>query len=214
MKGKNDLWFMSNAGTNPAIRPLLYYYFENGTVHSNYIGGQIDKFNIAALNDSNLLTKIHKNYNGFPFMLANETSLSTNLNYTYSFSSDYFGKHIVHNHHMAKEAIQPNDLIVIKIDKREFMRDAKIVTAITNHESSLFSKSDKTAQIDYRYTLCNDFWAAGFGAAFHVLKLSDIPNWNKTSELRVAIETSNKEIKNIPVCIYRFNGNPYQYGVN
>jgi hypothetical protein len=34
MKGKNDLWFMSNAGTNPVIRTLLYYYFENGTTYS------------------------------------------------------------------------------------------------------------------------------------------------------------------------------------
>jgi hypothetical protein len=214
MNGKKDLWFMSNAGTNPALRPLLYYYFENGTVHSNYIGGQIDKFNIAALNDTNYLTNIHKNHNGFPFMLANETSLSTNVNYTYSFSSDYFGKYIVNDHNIVKEAIQPNDLIVIKIDKNEFMRDAKNVTAIINHESSLFSKSNKTEQIDYRYTNCNDFWQAGFGAAFHVLKLSDIPNWNQNSELRVTIETSDKTIKNIPVCIYRFNGNPFQYGIN
>jgi hypothetical protein len=214
MKGKSDLWFMSNAGTNPALRPLLYYYFENGTVHSNYIGGQVDKFNISGLNDTNYLTNIHKNHNEFPFMLANETSLSTNVNYTYSFSSDYFGKYIVNNHNLAKQDIQPNDLIVIKIDKTEFMGDAKIATAIINHESSLFSKSDKTEQIDYRFTNCNDFWEAGFGAAFHVLKLSDIPNWNQNSELRITIETSNKTIKNIPVCIYRFYGNPYQYGIN
>ena len=80
--------------------------------------------------------------------------------------------------------------------------------------SKLFSKSNKTEQIDYRYTNCNDFWQAGFGAAFHVLKLSDIPNWNQNSELRVTLETSNKEINNIPVCIYRFNGNPYQYGIH
>ncbi len=214
MKGKSDLWFMSNAGTNPALRPLLYYYFENGTVHSNYIGGQVDKFNISALKDTNFLTKLHKNSNGFPFMLANETSLSTNVNYTYSFSSDYFGKYIVNNQNLAKEDMQPNDLLVIKTDKTEFMGDAKIVTAIINRESSLFSKSDKTEQIDYRFTNCNDFWEAGFGAAFHVLKLSDIPNWNQNSELRITIETSNKTIKNIPVCIYRFNGNPYQYGIN
>jgi hypothetical protein len=147
-------------------------------------------------------------------MLANETSLSTNVNYNYSFSSDYFGKFIANNHNLVNNAIQSNDLIVIKIDKNEFMENAKIVTALINHESSLFSKSDKTEQIDYRYTRCNDFWAAGFGAAFHVLKLSDIPNWNQNSELRVTIETSNKSIKNIPICIYRFNGNPYQYGVN
>ncbi len=214
MKGKNDLWFMSNAGTNPVIRTLLYYYFENGTVKSNYIGGQVDKFNIAALNDTNFLNKIHKNYNGFPFMLANETSLSTNVNYTYSFSSDYFGKYIVNNHNLAKVDIQPNDLLIIKTDKKEFMGDAKIVTAIINRESSLFSKTNKTEQIDYRYTNCHDFWEAGFGAAFHVLKLSDIPNWNQNSELRIRIETSNKIIKCIPICIYRFNGNPYQYGVN
>jgi hypothetical protein len=212
MQGKNDLWFMSNAGTNPALRPLLYYYFPNSKNHSNYIGGQIDKFNITALNDTNLLTKIKKNYNGFPFMLANETSLSTNINYTYSFSSDYFGKYIVNNHKLAKENIQPNDLIVIKTDK--IMGDCKIITAIINHESSLFSKSIKNEQIDYRYTNCNDYWKAGFGAAFHVLKLSDIPNWNKNSELRVTIETSNKTIKNLPICIYRFSGNPYQYGIN
>lgn len=212
MKGKNDLWFMSNTGTNPVIRPLLYYYFPNSKIHSNYIGGQTDKFNISALNDTNFLNKLHKNDNGFPFMLANETSLSTNINYTYSFSSDYFGKFIVNNHNLVREAIQPNDLLVIKIDK--IMGDCKIVTAIINHESLLFSKNIKDEQIDYRYTNCNDFWQAGFGTAFHILKLSDIPNWNKNSELRVRIETTNKEIKNIPVCIYRFSGNPYQYGVN
>lgn len=214
MKGKSTLWLMSNAGTNPVIRTLLYYYFPNSKIHSNYIGGQIDEFNIAALNDTNFLTTLHKNFNKFPFMLANETSLSTNVNYTYSFSSDYFGKFIVNNHNLVKEAIQPNDLIVIKIDDNKFMRDAKIVTAIVNHESSLFSKTNKIEQIDYRYTNCNDFWEAGFGDAFHVLKLSDIPNWNKNSALRVMIETSTKSIKSIPVCIYRFSGNPYQYGVN
>jgi len=214
MQGKNDLWFMSNSGTNPVLRPLLYYYFPNSTTHSNYIGGQTDEFNIAALNDTNFLTTIHKNFNTFPLMLANETSLSTNVNYTYSFSSDYFSKYIVNNYNLVNEAIQPNDLIVIKIDRNEFMRDAKIVTAIINHESSMFSKTIKAKQIDYRYTNGNDFWQAGFGAAFHVLKLSDIPNWNQNSELRVTIENSNKSIKNIPVCMYRFNGNPYQYGVN
>jgi hypothetical protein len=212
MNGKSTLWLMSNAGTNPVIRPLLYYYFPYSKIQANYIGGQVDKFNITALNDTNLLTKINKNYNGFPFMLANETTLSTNINYNYSFSSDYFGKYIVNNHKLAKENIQPNDLIVIKTDK--IMGDCKIITAIINHESSLFSESNKTEQIDYRYTNCNDYWQAGFGAAFHVLKLSDIPNWNKNSELRVTIETSNKTIKNLPVCIYRFIGNPYQYGIN
>ncbi len=147
-------------------------------------------------------------------MLANETSLSTNINYTYAFSSDYFGKYILNNYNFVKEAIQPNDLLIIKIDKNEFMSDTKIVTAIINHKSSMFSKTIKDEQIDYRYTNCNDYWKAGFGAAFHVIKLSDIPNWNKNSELRVTIETSNKSIKNVPVCIYRFSGNPYQYGIN
>jgi len=209
MKGKSTLWFMSNAGTNPVLRPLLYYYFPHSKNHSSYIGGQIDEFNISSLSDTNYLSSMHKNFDGFPFMLANETSLSTNVNYTYSFSSDYFGKYIVNNHSFVNEDIQPNDLIVIKTDKTEFMGDAKIVTAIINRKSSLFSKSDKTEQIDYRFTNCNDFWEAGFGAAFHVLKLSDIPNWNQNSELRITIETSNKTIKNIPICIYRFNGNPF-----
>jgi hypothetical protein len=203
---------MSNAGTNPALRPLLYYYFPNSKNHSNYIGGQIDEFNINSLIDTNYLSSMHQNFDGFPFMLANETSLSTNVNYTYSFSSDYFGKYIVNNHSFVREDIQPNDLIVLKIDKMNI--DAKIITAIINHESSLFSKIIKDEQIDYRYTNCNNFWQAGFGAAFHELKLSDIPNWNKNSDLRVTIETSTKSMKNIPVCIYRFSGNPYQYGVN
>ena len=212
MKGKSKLWLMSNAGTNPALRPLLYYYFTNAEIHSNYIGGQIDEFNIRSLIDTNYLSSMRKNLDGFPFMLANETSLSTNVNYTYSFSSDFFGKYIVNNHSFVNDDIQTNDLIVIKIDK--MIGDCKIVTAIINHESSLFSKSIKDQQIDYRYTNCNDYWQAGFGAAFHVLKLSDIPNWNKNSDLRVTIETSTKGIKSIPVCIYRFSGNPYQYGVN
>ena len=214
MQGKNDLWFLSNAGTNPALRPLLYYYFPQSKNHSNYIGGQIDEFNVSSLSDTNYLGAFHKNHNGYPLMLANEASLSTNVNYTYAFSSDYFGKYILNNYNFVKEALQPNDLLIIKIDKNEFMSDTKIVTAIINHKSSIFSKTIKDEQIDYRYTNCNDFWQVGFGAAFHVIKLSDIPNWNKNSELRVTIETSNKSIKSIPVCIYRFIGNQYQYGVN
>ena len=213
IRGKSTLRFMSNAGTNPVLRPLLYDYFPNSIINSHYIGGQIDEFNITALNDTHYLTKIHKNLNRFPFMLANETLQSTNINYTYSFSSDNFGKYIVNNHSLVKAAIQPNDLIVIKMDKNEFMSDAKIVTAIINHESSLFSKSEHLEQIDFRYTHCADFWNAGFGIAYHVLKLSDIPNWNQNSELRITIETSNPSIQRVPIAIYRFNGNPYQYGI-
>jgi hypothetical protein len=213
-RGKSILRFMSNAGTNPVLRPLLYDYFPNSKINSYYIGGQIDEFNIAALNDTHYLTKIHKNLNQFPLMLANETLQSTNINYTYSFSSDYFGKYIVNHHSLVQAAIQPNDLIVIKMGKNEFMSDAKIVTAIINHKSSLFSKSEQLEQIDFRYTNCADFWNAGFGIAYHVLKLSDIPNWNQNSELRITIETSNPSIQRVPVAIYRFNGNPYQYGIN
>jgi hypothetical protein len=141
-------------------------------------------------------------------------SLIPNQNHSFGFTSDYFKEGQIDRNKFIENDIQPNDLIVIKINYDPILENLKVITAIINHNSSLFSKSNKTEQIDYRYTNCDNFWSAGFFSAYHVLKLSDIPNWNKNSELRVTIETSNNSIKRIPISIYRFSGNPYQYGVN
>ncbi len=215
LKGKSNLFFFSNAGSKPELRPLLYYYFPNSKIHSQYIGGQIDEFNLSPLADTNYLQKFNKDFvNAFPLTLANQTSIPANLNYTFSFSSDHFGKYIVDQMNFIEKEIQPNDLLVIKIENNQRYNDAKIVTALINKKKSIFSNQETQDQIDFRYTQCSDFWNEGFSAAFHVLKLSDIPNWNSQTDLRITVETKNKTIKNIPISIYRFHGNPYQYGIN
>lgn len=213
--GKSTLRFFSNSGTKPELRPLLFYYFPNSKVHSQYIGGQIDEFNITQLADSNFFNKFNNNRRGqFPLMLANQSSILPNVNYSFSFSSDYFGKYIVDQIVDVKKEIQPNDLIVIKLENNEMFADAKIVTALINQKKSIFSNTETEDQIDFRYTQCSDYWNAGFNAAFHVIKLSDIPNWNANTDLRITVETKLKSTQKIPICIYRFSGNPYQYGIN
>ncbi len=215
LSGKSTLRFFSNSGTKPELRPLLYYYFPNSKVHSQYIGGQIDEFNITQLADSNYFSKSNNNRRGqFPLILANQTSIYPNVNHSFSFSSDYFGKYIVDQMNDVKKEIQPNDLIVIKLDNNENYADAKIVTALINQKKSIFSNTETQDQIDFRYTQCSDYWNAGFNAAFHVIKLSDIPKWNANTDLRITVETKNITIKNIPISIYRFSGNPFQYGIN
>ncbi len=206
MKGKSKLWLMSNAGTHPALRPLLYGYFHQCSEPIDLIGGQIDQFNIETLNDSYCLKGSYDD--------NKRVRLIPNQNHSFGFTSDYFKEGQIDRNKFIENDIQPNDLIVIKINYDPILENLKVITAIINHNLSLFSKSNKTEQIDYRYTNCDNFWSAGFFSAYHVLKLSDIPNWNKNSELRVTIETLNKSIKRIPISIYRFSGNPYQYGVN
>lgn len=215
LSGKSILRFFSNSGTKPELRPLLYYYFPNSKVYSQYIGGQIDEFEISPISDTNYFNKFKNNsHRQFPLMLANQTSIIPNVNYSFSFSSDYFGKYIVDQIVDGKKEIQPNDLIVIKFDKNEMYADAKIVTALINQKKSIFSNTESEEQIDFRYTQCSDYWKAGFNAAFHVIKLSDIPNWNENTDLRITVETKFKFNQNIPICIYRFSGNPFQYGIN
>jgi hypothetical protein len=167
------------------------------------------------LADSNYFRKSNYDHRGqFPLILANQTSIYPNVNHSFSFSSDYFGKYIVDQINDVKMEIQPNDLIVIKLDNNENYTDAKIVTALINQKKSIFSNTETQDQIDFRYTQCSDYWNAGFNAAFHVIKLSDIPNWNANTDLRITVETKASKIKNIPISIYRFHGNPFQYGIN
>lgn len=215
LSGKSTLRFFSNSGTIPELRPLLYYYLPNSKVHSQYIGGQIDEFDISPISDTNYFNKFKNNFSRqFPLMLANQTSILPNVNHSFSFSSDYFGKYIVEQIVDVKKEIQPNDLIVIKLDNNKMYADAKIVTALINQKKSIFSNTETQDQIDFRYTQCSDYWNAGFNAAFHVIKLSDIPNWNANTDLRITVETKLKSTQKIPICIYRFSGNPYQYGIN
>ena len=215
LAGKSTLRLFSNSGTKPELRPLLYYYFPNSKIHSQYIGGQIDEYDISPISDTNYFNKFNQNYgNQFPLMLANQTSISPNINYSFSFSSDYFGKFILDKIDYVKKDIQPNDLIVIKLENNPKYADAKIVTALINTNKQLFTNIKTQDQIDFRYTQCSDYWNAGFSAAFHVIKLSDIPNWNAQTDLRITIETKNNSIQNIPINIYRFSGNPFQYGIN
>lgn len=215
LSGKSTLRFFSNSGTIPELRPLLYYYLPNSKVHSQYIGGQIDEFDISPISDTNYFNKFKNNFSRqFPLMLANQTSILPNVNHSFSFSSDYFGKYIVEQIVDVKKEIQPNDLIVIKLDNNKMYTDAKIVTALINQKKSIFSNTETQDQIDFRYTQCSDYWNAGFNAAFHVIKLSDIPNWNANTDLRITVETKLKSTQKIPICIYRFSGNPYQYGIN
>ena len=213
--GKSTLRFFSNSGTIPELRPLLYYYLPNSKVHSQYIGGQIDEFDISPISDTNYFNKFKNNFSRqFPLMLANQTSILPNVNHSFSFSSDYFGKYIVEQIVDVKKEIQPNDLIVIKLDNNKMYADAKIVTALINQKKSIFSNTETQDQIDFGYTQCSDYWNAGFNAAFHVIKLSDIPNWNENTDLRITVETMFKSTQKIPICIYRFSGNPFQYGIN
>lgn len=210
---KKELFLMTSAGSKPEIRPLTYLYF-NHSHSNNYIGGQIDFFKIPTKFNESSLNKIPSNNDQFPMLLANETEISPNTNYTYSFSSDYFEKYPFSKNLEIQNSIQPNDFIVIQLNKDSLIKTAQITTAIINHNSSFWQKGTDEKQIDFRYTKCNDMWDAGFGTAIHVVKLSDIPNWNRNSTLRLNIEIPDSKLKTVKIKIYRFIGNPYQYGIN
>lgn len=187
----NQLLLLSNSGTRPELRPILYYFLRERDVPQNFIGGQIDYFNFE---NPHLKTDFQPNLTeNSPLQLVKSLTIKNNECVFLKFGSK----------------IKPNDLYFIELDQNKLNQKINIVTAIVNNRDNVNSSK----QIDWRSSSCNDYWEAGFKQAFHAVKLSDIPGWDFESELRVGIEGEIKRNDTYKINVYHFSGNPYQYGI-
>jgi len=110
--------------------------------------------------------------------------------------------------------IKPNDLLLFVLDKPNHPSELSMVTALIQPKSKTSFIPKEEEQIDWRSSSCHNYWSAGMNKAFHVLKLSDIPKWNKNTRVRIGIEGKIEKNKQFRIEIYRFTGNPYQYGID
>ena len=196
LKRKSHFNLLTNSGTNPIIRPIVHYYFKNAVVQ-NFIGGQIDEFNIP----DNYDNSIFKSGNALPSPYLKRMS-TVELDST----STVFFK--------IGEEIKENDLIFFTIRKPLKFNNLNLVTAMIHPESKWSFFKSEQEQIDWRSSNCDQFWSSGFNKAFHVLKLSDIPKWKNNTQVRIGVEGNVQKGDKFLIEIYRFSGNPYQYGIH
>ncbi len=187
---KNDIHLITNAGSPPELRPILYYFFPQNSFHSYFIGGQID-----LLKSKHLPIKNGYFLSSFPLMKLETITLKVNTNAQVKFGPN----------------VEPNDLFFIALDIPKSCHDIQIVTTITNKQD-LFGESTEE-QIDWRSSNCENYSKAGFTKSFHAVKLSDIPGWNKNSILSVRIESRIPHKETYKLELFQFKGNPYQYGI-
>ena len=81
--------------------------------------------------------------------------------------------------------------------------------------SAIFTPSFNKAlrQIDYRFT--SNTKRINDSIIIHSIKLSDIPNWNNESTLRISYENRNSRTSNykFEMSIKMQKGNPFLYGI-
>ncbi len=186
-----QLLLLTNSGTRPEIRPLLYYQLNGQYVPQNFIGGQIDNFIFR--NSQQKSDFLSKSSDHSPLKLLKSLTLQNN-----ECAFLEFGKNI-----------NRNDLYFIALDHFDTTKKLSIVTAIVNNRVN----GKTSEQIDWRSSSCNEYWKAGFKNAYHAVKLSDIPLWNTESQIRIGIEGEVTSTDSYKINVYQFIGNPYQYGI-
>ncbi len=196
LKRKSQFNLLTNSGTNPMIRPMVHYYLNQYKV-DYFIGGQIDQFEIP----QNFDTSIFKsNHVGTSSLLQPIKSIVLDTSACFYFNIG--------------ETVKPNDLLLFVLDKPNHQNELSMVTAMIQPKSKTLFIPKEEEQIDWRSSSCHNYWSAGMNKAFHVLKLSDIPKWNKNTRVRIGIEGKIEKNEKFRIEIYRFSGNPYQYGID
>jgi len=185
----DSFYLVTNAGSNDRFLPYLTEVFNPIQIQSTQNG-----FYAFPGSQINLFSKSNHNKESDN---AKAISIKADSNYFLPFSE------------LATKfkGIQKNDLIYIKC-KDSMQGERHLVSAIFTPS---FNKALR--QIDYRFT--SNTKRINDSIVIHSIKLSDIPNWNNESTLRISYENRNSSTSNykFEMSIKMQKGNPFLYGI-
>ncbi len=185
----DSFYVVTNSGSNDRFLPYLTEVFN--PIHIPLTQNGFYTFPGSQIN---LFSK--SNHNKEPYN-SKKISIKADSNYLLPFSE------------LATKfnGIQKNDLIYIRcIDSLKGERH--LVSAIF---TPIFNKALR--QNDYRFT--SNTKRINDSIVIHSVKLSDIPNWNNESTLRISYENKNSSTSNyeFDMSITMQKGNPFLYGI-
>ncbi len=190
INSKSDSFYViTNSGSDEQFIPLLNSIFNPIPIPRTQYG-----FWAFPGSQINLYSKAHLTEN-----IINEKLITINIDSNYFISFSEISQTF--------QELQKNDLIFIECNDK-LNGERHIVSAIFTPS---FNKSLR--QIDYRYT--SNKTKIDDSIVIHSIKLSDIPNWNNESTLRLSYENRdhNKLEKQFKLRVRLQKGNPLLYGI-